>query len=74
MTIPESAAARLTPIYDLLVEERGDALTVSRTAAEDTHAFARRALDWSGVRDAARERDVASFSPFGHHRESADLA
>ncbi|MGW6215132.1 hypothetical protein [Streptomyces sp. NPDC055109] len=53
------------PIYDRLVQERGDILAEVRKTAEQTQAQARQALDWSGVRQTEQERAARSFSPFG---------
>ncbi|MCX5206331.1 hypothetical protein OG897_33610 [Streptomyces sp. NBC_00237] len=60
-----SAISTTTPIYDLLVQELGDALTASRVAARQTQAEAQQALDWSGPRIAA-PRQERPFSAFGH--------
>ncbi|GAA3487473.1 MULTISPECIES: hypothetical protein [Streptomyces] len=61
-----SAISAPTPIYDLLVQERGDALTASRVAAEQTQDQARRALDWGGPRAVPGQRPERAFSAFGH--------
>ncbi|NEB77428.1 hypothetical protein G3I40_19720 [Streptomyces sp. SID14478] len=53
------------PIYDQLVQEHGDLLTETRKAAEQAQAEAKRALDWSEVRRAQKEREDNSFSAFG---------
>ncbi|MFD5065526.1 hypothetical protein [Streptomyces sp. NPDC058394] len=37
------------PIYDLLIQELGDAPAEARKAAEDTQDQAREALDWSTI-------------------------
>ncbi|GHA18714.1 hypothetical protein GCM10010329_47350 [Streptomyces spiroverticillatus] len=68
-----TAISAPTPIYDTLVQERGDALTASRIAAAQTQDQAQQALDWSGVRGAPAQRDERSFSAFGH-REGQDGA
>ncbi|MGW1206555.1 hypothetical protein [Streptomyces cyaneofuscatus] len=60
-----SAISTTTPIYDLLVQERGDALAEARTAAHRTHDEARQMLDWSSVRIAAAQREERAFSAFG---------
>nr|WP_239091499.1 hypothetical protein [Streptomyces sp. SID14478] len=49
-----------------MVRERGDVLKESRDAAKSTHARAKAALDWGSVTSAARGRELAGFSPFGH--------
>jgi hypothetical protein len=36
------------PIYDSLIEERGDVLAQARKAAEDTRQTAAEALGWAG--------------------------
>ncbi|MFD9540885.1 hypothetical protein [Streptomyces sp. NPDC060022] len=53
------------PIYDRLVQERGDVLAETRDIAAQTQAQAREALDWSGLRRAEKEREERSFSAFG---------
>ncbi|MFF3313807.1 hypothetical protein [Streptomyces sp. NPDC002952] len=53
------------PIYESLVRERGDVLAETRKVAEQTRAHARRALDWSAVRDSQRDRENRAFSAFG---------
>ncbi|CAD5953182.1 MULTISPECIES: hypothetical protein [Streptomyces] len=60
-----SSISTTTPIYDLLVQERGDALAEARTAAHRTQDTARQALDWSSVRIAAAQREERAFSAFG---------
>ncbi|MFI5801353.1 hypothetical protein [Streptomyces sp. NPDC051561] len=65
-----SAIPALTPIYDLLVQELGDALTESRIAAQQTQDEAQQALDWSGLRPATAQRQERAFSAFGHARSS----
>ncbi|MFD8617461.1 hypothetical protein [Streptomyces sp. NPDC059513] len=59
-----SAISTTTPIYDLLVQERGDAPAEARTAAQQTQDEARQALDWSSVRIAAAQREERAFSAF----------
>lgn len=60
-----SVISATTPIYDLLVQERGDAPAEARIAAQQTHDEARQALDWSSVRIAAARREERAFSAFG---------
>ncbi|WP_371621492.1 hypothetical protein OG245_00180 [Streptomyces sp. NBC_01116] len=60
-----SAISTTTPIYDLLVQERGDAPAEARTAAHQTQDRARQMLDWSSGRVAAAQREERAFSAFG---------
>ncbi|MFD5554188.1 MULTISPECIES: hypothetical protein [unclassified Streptomyces] len=53
------------PIYERLVQERGDVLLETRKAAEEAQRTARQALDWSGLRRSQAEREERAFSPFG---------
>ncbi|MER5890056.1 hypothetical protein ABT160_40055 [Streptomyces sp. NPDC001941] len=57
-------ATSATPIYELLVRERGDVLAESRRAAESAHAEARRALDWTSVRGRSAGGAGDAFSTF----------
>ncbi|MFJ6700597.1 hypothetical protein ACIQM4_31755 [Streptomyces sp. NPDC091272] len=66
-----SAIPAPTPIYDLLVQELGDALTESRTAARQTQDKAQQALDWSALRPAATKREERPFSAFGRSQDEA---
>ncbi|MGW9304001.1 MULTISPECIES: hypothetical protein [Streptomyces] len=67
-----SAISTTTPIYDLLVQERGDALAEARTAAHRIHDEARQVLDWSSVRIAAAQREERAFSAFGRSSSGDD--
>ncbi|MFF3997838.1 hypothetical protein ACFYX8_31625 [Streptomyces cyaneofuscatus] len=67
-----SAISTTTPIYDLLVQERGDALAEARTAAHRIHDEARQVLDWSSVRIAAAQREERAFSAFGRSSPGDD--
>lgn len=58
-----SPAADHPPIYGQLVRELGDALADTRKAAEETHARAREALDFRGIR-ASTGANADRFSAF----------
>ncbi|MEW2067685.1 hypothetical protein [Streptomyces sp. NPDC007346] len=68
-----SAISATTPIYDLLVQERGDAQAEARTAAQQTQDTARQALDWSSVRAAAARREERAFSAFGRSGDDGQV-
>ncbi|MFJ3582904.1 hypothetical protein ACIPPS_11855 [Streptomyces sp. NPDC090127] len=56
------------PIYDRLVEERGDVLAEARHAAELARHQSEQALDWSSLRPSAQQsgqREGRAFSAFG---------
>ncbi|MCX4658468.1 hypothetical protein GT204_26880 [Streptomyces sp. SID4919] len=54
-----------SPIYERLIQERGDVVSESRKAAELTQRVARDALDWSGLQRSQSAREERAFSPFG---------
>ncbi|MDJ0463980.1 hypothetical protein [Streptomyces sp. H27-C3] len=54
------------PIYDRLIQERGDVPAETREAAEQAKHRMQQALDWSSVHPAMRESgDGRTFSAFG---------
>ncbi|ANJ06095.1 hypothetical protein GCM10010220_12260 [Streptomyces parvulus] len=57
-----ASSASSTPIYDLLITERGNAVAECRDVAQQTKETARSALDWTGVHTVTEER--AAFSAF----------
>ncbi|MFJ9635728.1 hypothetical protein [Streptomyces sp. NPDC101178] len=67
-----SVISATTPIYDLLVQERGDAPAEARIAAQQTQDEARQALDWSSVRIAAARREERPFSAFGERSRNGE--
>lgn len=68
-----SAISATTPIYDLLVQERGDTVAQARSAAQQTQDTARRVLDWSSLRIAAAQREERAFSAFGRFGDEGQV-
>jgi hypothetical protein len=71
--VSTSAISTGTPIYDLLVQERGDVRAEARTAAQETQDTARRVLDWSSLRFAAAQREERAFSAFGRFGDEGQV-
>ncbi|MEU4144330.1 hypothetical protein AB0896_05780 [Streptomyces parvulus] len=57
-----ASSASSTPIYDLLITERGNAVAECRDVAQQTKETARSALDWTGVHTVTEEQPT--FSAF----------
>jgi len=71
--VSTSAISATTPIYDLLVQERGDTVAQARSAAQQTQDTARRVLDWSSLRIAAAQREERAFSAFGRFGDEGQV-
>ncbi|WP_327258170.1 hypothetical protein [Streptomyces sp. NBC_01244] len=55
-----------SPIYNRLIQERGDVLAETRAVAEQVLRQAQQALDWSAVRPGWQPGERAgTFSAFG---------
>ncbi|MFD3442266.1 hypothetical protein ACFWU3_32720 [Streptomyces sp. NPDC058685] len=60
-----TAANEHAPIYERLVQERGDVLAETRKTAAQTQREAGRALDWSDLRLPQKDGKKRAFSAFG---------